>query len=393
MQGISFGFLDFQRIPVERMSVSGHPYTVWTPIGMPRIPDNIIDSSFFLYANHNDAEKGINPGGTGFLVGIGGNLYERNLTFYAVTNHHVACSGGSSIIRLNKPDGGVQIIDLDPLEWQFKAGGADIAAVTIDFDGNSEPISFIPISLFASEQDVDRNHAANIFVGDDTFMIGMFYDHQAKTKNIPAARFGNISMLPDKDALAKQATGYRGKCFVVDMHSRTGFSGSPVFAFRTFGSDLGDGSSSAIQKNVRLDYRYKPGEAQLRGMPENRDASVPIRNQLKLIGIQCGQFPEYWPVKGDRISVPKPESINFLPPGEYIDGVSGMTQVIPAWEIREFLNMQVFQDQRTQKALKQTFDSSPRPEVVPRATDANPTHQEDFNRLLNVAAKTPPQAD
>src|SRR5205823_82762 len=68
--------------------------------------------------------------------------------------------------------------------------------------------------------------------------IGLFVDHDGVTTNVPSARFGNISMLPNKNATIEQPTNYRGESYVVDMHSRTGFSGSPVFVYRTFGSDL-----------------------------------------------------------------------------------------------------------------------------------------------------------
>lgn len=321
----------------------------------------------------DDAEKGINPGGTGFLVGHGGGIFNRQLTFYAVTNWHVACSGGNSIIRINRPNGGVQIIELDPSEWQFIPYKSDIAVVAVEPDIIQGRVSYIPEALFAEQSDVHTEQLRNIFVGDDTFMIGMFFDHQARNKNISAARFGHISMLPDPEALVKQETEYRGQCFVVDMHSRTGFSGSPVFAFRTFGSDLGDGRQSKVQWDVPLNYQYKPGEAELRGFPEGRDGMVRIRNQLKLIGIQCGQFPELWPVKGERLTIPKPENVDFLPHGEYIDGVSGMTCVIPAWEVMEVLNLPVFQDLRAKKAQKQTCVS------LHSCSGESHRHREDLN--------------
>src|SRR5258707_1186988 len=74
-----------------------------------------------------------------------------------------------------------------------------------------------------------RTGANPYCVGDDTFMIGLFLDHAGVTTNVPSARFGNISMLPNPRATIRQSTGYDGVSYVVDMHSRTGFSGSPVF--------------------------------------------------------------------------------------------------------------------------------------------------------------------
>ena len=33
---------------------------------------------------------------------------------YAVTNWHVACAGGASVIRVNLHSGGTEVIELDP---------------------------------------------------------------------------------------------------------------------------------------------------------------------------------------------------------------------------------------------------------------------------------------
>lgn len=37
---------------------------------MPKIPQQILESVFFLYANAENAREGINAGGTGFVVAI-----------------------------------------------------------------------------------------------------------------------------------------------------------------------------------------------------------------------------------------------------------------------------------------------------------------------------------
>ena len=52
----------------------------------------------------------------------------------------------------------------------------------------------------------------------------------------PALRFGNISTSP---VAVKQPTQYREELnYRVDMHSRSGYSGSPVFVYRTPGNTL-----------------------------------------------------------------------------------------------------------------------------------------------------------
>jgi hypothetical protein len=69
-------------------------------------------------------------------------------------------------------------------------------------------------------------------VGDETFMIGRFLNHQGDADVLlPAARFGTISM-PARRIWNGQLRRDQ-LSFGVEMRSRTGFSGSPVFVYRT----------------------------------------------------------------------------------------------------------------------------------------------------------------
>ena len=53
--------------------------------------------------------------------------------------------------------------------------------------------------------------------------------------NNPAMRFGNISLNPTPIEQPNQSIK---DSYCLDMNSRTGFSGSPVFMYRTPGSDV-----------------------------------------------------------------------------------------------------------------------------------------------------------
>src|SRR5687768_2114902 len=60
------------------------------PFGMPRIPPKFLNSVFYLYKSEDDAERGEDFGGTGFLVGVP-SRNAGHMFVYAVTNWHVAC--------------------------------------------------------------------------------------------------------------------------------------------------------------------------------------------------------------------------------------------------------------------------------------------------------------
>lgn len=87
--------------------------------------------------------------------------------------------------------------------------------------------------------------------------------------------------------------------------------------------------------------------------------------------------------------------------GAYVEGMSGMTCVIPAWQIMEVLDMPQLKGPRdaifaADRAEREKKNSAPKPEglpVSPSSDDANPNHLADFTRLVDVAARKRPQGD
>ncbi len=392
VHAISYWDLEFDRVAVPFFSTAGVPQTKWVKVGMPRIPQNVIKGVFYLYANADDARAGRNPGGSGFVVRFDGTLnevYGRHF-FYGVTNHHVACDG-FPVIRLNRLDGGTDILDLNPDQWSFIPNKYDIAAVPLTLDDKIHDVSSISTRQFVIE-----NGRPDISVGEDVFMIGLFLDHNGREVNLPSARFGNVSMLPDDRVTIEQSTGYRGITYVVDMHSRTGFSGSPVYVYRTFGSDLTNVMGHDFEQIEISQIRAAPGA---RLTPNGAIGTFAGRGRLRvhnlfnLLGIHRAQFPEKWPFETEKPKVE--EQARLIVEGRYVRGWSGMTCVIPAWQIYEVLNMPELKKLRGPAATyPQTDFSKPMDEsAAPPADDANPNHQADFIRLVDVAARKRPQGD
>ena len=380
MRSICLQDLDFRQVPLTRLSTRGVPYQSWVRVGMPKIPENVIQSVFYLYASRDDALAGVNPGGTGFVVDTGvlfdgaSNTYTL-LHYYGVTNWHVACDG-FPVIRLNTVDGGVDVLEFNPDQWEFLPGKYDVAAIPLSsLDGKIHAVQSISIGLFVQEH-------SPYAVGDDAFMIGLFLDHAGITTNVPSARFGNISMLPNWRATIKQSTGYDGVSYVLDMHSRTGFSGSPVFAYRTFGSNLEDSFG------LRFDHL----EIDDWGNDVRRSGRLQVSTSFNFLGIHWGQFPEEWEINSKKpLAKSEAKRKALLVEDAYIEGMSGMTCVIPAWEILEVLNMPKLKKRRDEvdAADRRKLPRSPKPESAsPPAKDENPKHREDFNSLLRKAAES-----
>jgi hypothetical protein len=175
----------------------------------------------------------------------------------------------------------------------------------------------------------------------------------------------------------KQPTGATLESFILDVHSRTGYSGSPAFVYRTFGSDLTTDQLVTIEEPILGSMQVSPDD-----------------HFIKLLGIHWGQFPERWEIKSRRKTVAASLKGQNR---RYVEGMSGMTLAIPAWAIREFLEMPKFKKPRDKKLEEvrewAASNRTPVAESSPPATDANPNAREDFNSLLGAAVKKPAQED
>jgi hypothetical protein len=199
--------------------------------------------------------------------------------------------------------------------------------VTIDYDVHR--VATVDVFLFATEKWVDQYQVG---VGEDVFMMGLFIDNEVPSHNVPMARFGNISLMPSDSAPIMQPHGVKNGSFVLDMHSRAGFSGSPVFMYRTLGSDL----------------EFKPD---LKGLSTEA--------LFKFIGIHWGQFAETFKVhRGDKVREYK------------IEGMSGMSCAIPAWRIRTLLDTHpVIVEQRRAREAAQRKDPATHAYAWPMSSD------------------------
>jgi hypothetical protein len=378
VRAIDWWDFEFERISVPATSTAGTPYRRSVAIGMPRIPPQVLYSTFHLYPTVAAANAGDKFGGTGFFVSYPTGVPEAPYLLYAVTNWHVAVRDGFSVVRVNTHDG-TDIFDLDPADWEFIPGGPDMAVVPhrrLGIKESTHQVIALSVDMFLTRHDVVE---LEINSGEDIFMIGRFVDHDGSTNyNVPSGRFGNISVLP-QDVI--QPTGGKAQSFILDVHSRTGYSGSPVFVYRTFGSDL---TTDVLQLQ----------ELNILGLA----TATPFSHFIKLLGLHWGQFPEQWEIKTKAKSKLSTEALLDQKNERYVEGMSGMTLAIPAWIIRDFLDMPKMKKER-EEALKEILSArgSGRVPITesasPPANGENPTHREDFTRLVGAAARKPKQED
>jgi hypothetical protein len=108
---------------------TGLPITKWIASRMPHLGKHkwVKEIVFFLYHSEDDARAGTAAGGSGFLVGLPSKRWGHHYVHvHGLTNWHVACRG-ASVVRINRRDGGPEILDFGPDQWIFDPLGPDLA--------------------------------------------------------------------------------------------------------------------------------------------------------------------------------------------------------------------------------------------------------------------------
>jgi hypothetical protein len=330
---------------------------------MPKLSPDIGNAVFYLYREDPKTGKRTGPHGTGFIVAKQSDAHANIRHFYGVSNWHLANDLGASIIRINTQDGKSRFIELGPEDWHFLKGGDDLSIADLGgHETEGDRVGHYRIdTLIVDDMLIDR---AEISAGEDVFMTGLYAEQHGGERNTPAIRFGNLSLLADEKAPIEQPNGNMRPSHLVDMRSRTGFSGSPVALYRIPNNDLSDIAPSRPPRHLPM-----PG------------SGIHARSKfLALLGVHCGQ---YW----DKVKVSKKlpgrrdRDVGPINEGDdlYIPGA--MNIVVPAWRIRELLDLEVFEMARKRRdeelkddAMRRAQTESEEVPVGLVSTDANSTH-------------------
>lgn len=198
---------------------------------MPRIDDRFLDCSIYLYRNQASAMEAAASGGAGFLVALSaekcwvlpGKCPQRDFHhLYAVSNRHVVEK--SPVVRLNTHDGTFDIIPLESSNW-IVSQEDDVAICPLEYQRAYKFVS-IGVDDFLTEEWARRH---DIGIGDEVFMVGRFINHAGKQRNLPALRWGHVSMMPFEPLYHPTNPTNQQESFLVEVHSISGFSGSPLF--------------------------------------------------------------------------------------------------------------------------------------------------------------------
>jgi hypothetical protein len=324
---------------------------------MPRIPEELLRASFYLYPSGAEAKAGHQAGGTGLFVSIPVPNVPGRMFIYAVSNAHVVHQSGCSVIRVNNLVGGTEVFEKDPAEWH--ASDDDLAVSLVNVNPAVHNIKVVDESWFVTKQDIG---GAACGIGDDVFMVGRFVNHDGNLTNVPSVRFGHLSM----DALnIRHPSGRDQLSFAVEMLSRPGYSGSPVYIYRS-------------------PYDLTTGSMLVGG------------RTMWLLGINWGFITDSSEVNEKTVTS------GMVADGQkivrYVSVNTGMNGVVPAWRLRDLLNSGPLKREREVIIARGAHTWIPPSGVaqtasVPASNEANPTHREDFTRLVGAAARKPERED
>lgn len=292
---------------------------------MPRIPNWILESTFYLYPTVEDANNGEAVGGSGFIVDVPSEVDNRILNLYGVTNSHVV-RNGNSVLRINTQDGKFLAVPVlySETQWKHHPDGDDVAAIAITLNEPTDMLRLnsIPIQSFINDDEIKE---WEIGPGDDVFMVGRFINHEGKQKNVPSVRFGHISMMPDERV--QHPSGLKVESFVVEMVSWSGYSGSPVFVYAINPSFLGN--------------------------PPNKFREIIGNGKWWLLGVNWGlmRADKAYEIVRNRVGNPltfreATGEHNDEAIGWKVQGNAGLINVTPAWKLLELLNDEEFVVQR-----------------------------------------------
>jgi hypothetical protein len=281
---------------------------------MPPIPSQFLDAVVFLYGSTEAAHAGANSGGSGFVAVVtGGTLDSRAM--YIVTNRHVADKARA--VRIQEPHGSrTEILETPVDGWWHHPDGDDVSVFPLGVSPEREfYYAAIPASSFM--HDVDGR--SWLGPGEDVFILGRYIDRRGMQLDTPMARFGHIAAPPVN--VRNNWRGIDQLSFLVELLSRSGYSGSPVIVFR-----------------LQLETPFGGGVRLGIGEPADRRlaSQVGTAGQPVLLGINWGHLHENAPV-----FVPGDETYgdegSEHPEKLYVKQNTGLAAVVPAWKISELL--------------------------------------------------------
>lgn len=290
----------------------------------------------FLYPTEAQAVRGEGYGGSGFLVGMtDGDVFDPDspalddpVHAYVVTNAHVAAT--CPFVRTSHSLQPIYRVD----SWTNHPDGDDVAIAHLGIAG-FDPLALgkvIHRSFFMTQEAFAGNQVGP---GDQLFMVGRFTGLDERERTQATVRAGTLSIGETLPVLNRRWGNVRQASFFVEVNSKAGYSGSPVFLEIPPPSFIPSAQGS---------------------FPADRGAYI------GLLGMTWGM----WRANEQLLD---PETHEPVKEGWLVHESTGMEMVVPAWRIMDLLLEEDVVRQRDQYAANAARENKQfKPDAVP--TDA-----------------------
>jgi hypothetical protein len=292
------------------------------------------------------------PFGTAFIVGVKRNPGQFN---FLVTAKHVVdqISGDSIAVRVNRKAGGSDVVRMEKSTAIFSSSPSDDLAL-LPIGWGADVYDFKVYNATRDQRASIIDQCDGIGLGDETAAIGLYTSHHGLAKNIPVARMGHISSIPDEPIMA--SSGYVSG-YIVEMVSIGGLSGSPVFL---------------NVPPVRI-----------------KDGAIAHGRNIIPIGILLGHH--VIETREDQIAVPRfqePQADELRPQrNPPFESSTGLCVVVPFEKVFDIL-----EQKELQSAMDEAEKKQPAPgRFVADASTPNADDEKEFNRVLKRMLDTPPR--
>jgi hypothetical protein len=213
-----------------------------------RIPEDFFRAVCFLGVEYPSGQR--RYGGTAFLVSVPLEGSAEWVTTYIVTARHniVKASanatqvGGAVCLRFNdrNPDNTVTL-ELGDAKWITPDDPhTDVAILNWTPPARVDHRT-IPRRMLATAEIIRRER---IGLGDELTMVGLFSRVPGEGRNQPIVRAGIISAEPSEPLINELTGGPMHGCYLAELRSIGGLSGSPVFVFLPEGRTVWEPSPS-----------------------------------------------------------------------------------------------------------------------------------------------------
>jgi hypothetical protein len=319
---------------------------------VPRVPEDSLETVVFLYPNHNAAVKGLKSGSTGFMVA---QPFQHGFGWhgYVVTNRHCVENQNVTVRAMAQTEDGPDVVFADTKAADWILHDEYDVAIYPWKKGAEE----VPAHTNASLLDCTHAEYLKLGPGEDVFTVSRFIHQDGGEQNHPIVHSGMLAKLP-LDPIKNPHTKKFEYDFLVEMHSRGGYSGSPVTLY------------------------IMPGQVKL-----SKERNV--GPQLLIMGVLWGHVLTQHEVMDPRKDGPKKGT------GDFVQLETMIAGVVPAWEIVALLNGDEAVKQRMEYEEQVTKEKHAASEKMdPWVTDSAESEEgftaEDFGDALHRVTRIKP---